>query len=74
MKTVIWDDEVSCCGGHRNGKVEFADGEILYVNDAGGTFAVRAVRGDDVNIASTRVKGGERVGLSLAEFEQILTA
>lgn len=74
MKTVMWDDEVSCCGGHRNGKVEFDDGEVIYVNDAGGGFAVRAVLGGDVNTASVRVKGGERVCLSQAEFEQILAA
>lgn len=74
MKNVIWDDEVSCCGGHRNGKVDFGDGEVLYVNESGGIFAVRAIFGNDVNVASSRVKGGERVGLTEAEFEQILAA
>ena len=74
MKTVTWDDEVSCCGGHRNGKAEFDDGEVLYVNDACGAFAVRAVLDGDVNTASKRVKGGQQVGLSRSEFDQVLSA
>lgn len=70
---VTWTEQ-SCCGAHRNGVAEFADGESLHIQelDSGASYAVRAIKDGVVNVASARVPGGLVVGMSKDIFDAIV--